>query len=87
MFNLPKIRSNISSRCRDLVRQSKSYSPYIISLRGESLEVLQSLPETAEQSYQNLVELLGKRYGDQHPQQIFQAQIKKQTDGGVLKAT
>lgn len=48
----------------------------MIALRGDTLNILQTIPANVEPSYDNLVSRLEMRYGDSHLQQVYHAQLK-----------
>ncbi|KAK4879516.1 hypothetical protein RN001_007662 [Aquatica leii] len=48
----------------------------IVSLRGEALGVLQTVPDHLQENYELLISRLEMRYRDAHLQQVYQAQIK-----------
>ncbi|KAK4880438.1 hypothetical protein RN001_008584 [Aquatica leii] len=48
----------------------------IVSLRGEALGILQTVPDHLQENYELLISRLEMRYGDAHLQQVYQAQIK-----------
>ncbi|KAJ8950893.1 hypothetical protein NQ317_010399 [Molorchus minor] len=47
-----------------------------LSLRGDALEILQTLNEDQHKNYEDLVLQLEMRFGDKHLQQVYQAQLK-----------
>ncbi|KAJ8933461.1 hypothetical protein NQ318_011284 [Aromia moschata] len=47
-----------------------------ISLRGQVLEILQSIPEEQQNDYNRIVEALEIRYGYKYLRQVYQSQIK-----------
>ncbi|KAK4875363.1 hypothetical protein RN001_011785 [Aquatica leii] len=48
----------------------------IVSLRGEALGILQTVPDHLQENYELLISRLEMRYEDAHLQQVYQAQIK-----------
>ncbi|GLV43709.1 hypothetical protein CBL_21492 [Carabus blaptoides fortunei] len=48
----------------------------IISLRGEALNILQTIPDSQQKDYKYLVSRLEMTYGDAHLQQVYHAQVK-----------
>ncbi|KAJ8975556.1 hypothetical protein NQ317_000739 [Molorchus minor] len=50
--------------------------PLIVSLRGDALEILQTLNEDQHKNYEDLVLQLEMRFVDKHLQQVYQAQLK-----------
>jgi hypothetical protein len=48
----------------------------IVSLRGPALDNLQSIPICHQQNYQQLVQSLELRFGDQYRQELFRTQVK-----------
>ncbi|KAJ8936232.1 hypothetical protein NQ318_010647 [Aromia moschata] len=51
-------------------------TPLVISLRGQALEILQSIPEEQQNDYDRIVGALEIRYGHKHLRQVYQSQIK-----------
>ncbi|KAJ8975434.1 hypothetical protein NQ317_000170 [Molorchus minor] len=56
--------------------ESEKATALIVSLRGDALEILQTLNEDQHKSYEELVLQLEMRFGDKHLQQVYQAQLK-----------
>ncbi|KAJ8981436.1 hypothetical protein NQ317_015638 [Molorchus minor] len=56
--------------------ESKKATALIVSLRGDALEILQTLNEDQHKNYEDLVLQLEMRFGDKHLQQVYQAQLK-----------
>ncbi|KAK4881032.1 hypothetical protein RN001_004351 [Aquatica leii] len=50
----------------------------IVSLRGEALEILQTVSDHLQENYELSISRLKMRYGDALFQQVYQAQIKSQ---------
>ncbi|KAJ8947745.1 hypothetical protein NQ318_018007 [Aromia moschata] len=48
----------------------------VISLRGQALEILQSIPEEQQNDYNRIVGALEIRYGHKYLRQVYQSQIK-----------
>ncbi|KAJ8962919.1 hypothetical protein NQ318_001330 [Aromia moschata] len=48
----------------------------VISLRGQALEILQSIPEEQQNDYDRIVGALEIRYGHKYLRQVYQSQIK-----------
>ncbi|KAJ8962150.1 hypothetical protein NQ318_018107 [Aromia moschata] len=48
----------------------------VISLRGQTLEILQSIPEEQQNDYNRIVGALEIRYGHKYLRQVYQSQIK-----------
>ncbi|KAJ8944636.1 hypothetical protein NQ318_004723 [Aromia moschata] len=48
----------------------------VISLRGQTLEILQSIPEEQQNDYGRIVGALEIRYGHKYLRQVYQSQIK-----------
>ncbi|KAJ8939220.1 hypothetical protein NQ318_014921, partial [Aromia moschata] len=48
----------------------------VISLRGQALEILQSIPEEQQNDYDRIVGTLEIRYGHKYLRQVYQSQIK-----------
>ncbi|KAJ8937677.1 hypothetical protein NQ318_002347 [Aromia moschata] len=48
----------------------------VISLRGQALEILQSIPEEQQNDYHRIVGALEIRYGHKYLRQVYQSQIK-----------
>ncbi|KAJ8978059.1 hypothetical protein NQ317_015866 [Molorchus minor] len=48
----------------------------IVSLRGDALEILQTLNKDKHKNYEDLVLQLEMRFGNKHLQQVYQAQLK-----------
>ncbi|KAJ8937184.1 hypothetical protein NQ318_017033 [Aromia moschata] len=48
----------------------------VISLRGQALEILQSIPEQQQNDYDRIVGALEIRYGHKYLRQVYQSQIK-----------
>ncbi|KAJ8954406.1 hypothetical protein NQ318_011080 [Aromia moschata] len=48
----------------------------VISLRGQALEILQSIPEERQNDYDRIVGALEIRYGHKYLRQVYQSQIK-----------
>ncbi|KAJ8940395.1 hypothetical protein NQ318_009826 [Aromia moschata] len=48
----------------------------VISLRGQALEILQSIPEEQQNDYDRIVGALEMRYGHKYLRQVYQSQIK-----------
>lgn len=47
-----------------------------VALRGEAMDVLQTLPEEEAENYESLVKKLEMRYGHAHLEQVYRTQIK-----------
>ncbi|KAJ8911398.1 hypothetical protein NQ315_013535 [Exocentrus adspersus] len=56
-------------------REEDKATSLIAALRGEALEVLRTIPE-ASLNYAVLTSALERRYGDAHPQHVYQAQLR-----------
>ncbi|KAJ8968548.1 hypothetical protein NQ317_006986 [Molorchus minor] len=56
--------------------ESEKATALIVSLRGDALEILQTLNEDQHKNYEELVLQLEMRFGDKHLQQVYQAQLK-----------
>ncbi|KAJ8974736.1 hypothetical protein NQ317_010614 [Molorchus minor] len=56
--------------------ESEKATALIVSLRGDALEILQTLNEDQHKNYEDLVLQLEMRFGDKHLQQVYQAQLK-----------
>ncbi|KAJ8962559.1 hypothetical protein NQ318_000952 [Aromia moschata] len=50
----------------------------VISLRGQALEILQSIPEEQQNDYDRIIGALEIRYGHKYLRQVYQSQIKIQ---------
>ncbi|KAJ8942459.1 hypothetical protein NQ318_002672 [Aromia moschata] len=48
----------------------------VISLRGQALEILQSIPEEQQNDYDRIIGALEIRYGHKYLRQVYQSQIK-----------
>ncbi|KAJ8933528.1 hypothetical protein NQ318_002543 [Aromia moschata] len=48
----------------------------VISLRGQALEILQSIPEEQQNDYDRIIGALEVRYGHKYLRQVYQSQIK-----------
>ncbi|KAJ8958333.1 hypothetical protein NQ318_017479 [Aromia moschata] len=48
----------------------------VISLRGQALEILQSIPEEEQNDYDRIIGALEIRYGHKYLRQVYQSQIK-----------
>ncbi|KAJ8942552.1 hypothetical protein NQ318_021954 [Aromia moschata] len=48
----------------------------VISLRGQALEILQSIPEEQQNDYDRIIGALEIRYGHKYIRQVYQSQIK-----------
>ncbi|KAJ8952775.1 hypothetical protein NQ318_008092 [Aromia moschata] len=48
----------------------------VISLRGQALEILQSIPEEQQNDYDRIVGSLEIKYGHKYLRQLYQSQIK-----------
>ncbi|KAJ8935812.1 hypothetical protein NQ318_023366 [Aromia moschata] len=48
----------------------------VISLRGQALEILQSIPEELQNDYDRIIGALEIRYGHKYLPQVYQSQIK-----------
>ncbi|KAJ8962167.1 hypothetical protein NQ318_018124 [Aromia moschata] len=48
----------------------------VISLRGQALEILQSIPEEQQNDYDSIIGALEIRYGHKYLRQVYQSQIK-----------
>ncbi|KAJ8983162.1 hypothetical protein NQ317_016261 [Molorchus minor] len=59
-----------------LVDVKKEIDILKLSLRGDALEILQTLNEDQHKNYEDLVLQLEMRFGDKHLQQVYQAQLK-----------
>ncbi|KAJ8984469.1 hypothetical protein NQ317_006129 [Molorchus minor] len=59
-----------------LVDVKKEIDILKLSLRGDALEILQTLNEDQHKNYEDLVLQLEMRFGDKHLQQVYQAQFK-----------
>ena len=51
----------------------------VLALRGQALELLQTIPVTEQHDFCSLEAALDLRYGDQHLAQVYQAQLKTRT--------
>ncbi|KAJ8979620.1 hypothetical protein NQ317_005297 [Molorchus minor] len=56
--------------------ESEKATALVVSLRGDALEILQTLNEDQHKNYEDLVLQLEMRFGDKHLQQVYQAQLK-----------
>ncbi|KAJ8980943.1 hypothetical protein NQ317_000266 [Molorchus minor] len=59
-----------------LVNVKKEIDILKLSLRGDALEILQTLNEDQHKNYEDLVLQLEMRFGEKHLQQVYQAQLK-----------
>nr|XP_023016552.1 uncharacterized protein LOC111505893 [Leptinotarsa decemlineata] len=62
-------------------RNEKKTTALILALRGKASEILQNISVNRQKDYEALVSALEVRYGSEHLQQVYQAQLKVRTQG------